>query len=48
MDSRDNKKKKYNFCEKKKCAINSLREVNCFLFNFNKACIIKKILKNNK
>lgn len=30
---------------KKKCAIKSLYEVNCFLTNFNKACAIKKIIK---
>lgn len=37
--------KKNNFLHKKKCAIKSLHEVNCFLTNFNKACTIKKIIK---
>ena len=45
MDSRGKNKKKFNFTEKKQCVIKSLREVNCFLYNLNKACSIKKIIK---
>lgn len=45
MDYRGKKGKKFNFSEKKKCAIRSLKEVNCFLSNLNKACTIKKLLK---
>lgn len=45
MNSRGKNKKKFNFLEKKQCAIKSLREVNCFLYNLNKVCTIKKIIK---
>lgn len=45
MDYRGEKKKKFNFIEKKKNALNSIREVNCFLCNLNKVCTIKKIFK---
>ena len=45
MDSRGKKEKKFNFLEKKACAIKSLREVNYFLYKFSKACQIKKLLK---
>lgn len=48
MDSRGKKKKKFNFCEKRDCAIKSIKEVNCFLCNLNKACTIKRIFKNSK
>jgi len=45
VDYRVKKEKKFNFLEKKACAIKSLREVNCFLYNFSKACQIKKLIK---
>lgn len=45
MEYRGKNKKKFNFLEKKTSAIKSLKEVNCFLSNFNKVCIIKKIIK---
>lgn len=45
MNSHGKNKKKFNFLEKKQCAIKSLREVNCFLYNLNKVCTIKKIIK---
>lgn len=31
-------KKKFNFSEKKDCAINSIKEIECFLRNLNKIC----------
>jgi len=45
MDYREKSKKKFNFLEKKACAIKSLREVNCFLYNLSKTCQIKKLIK---
>lgn len=45
MDYRSKNKKKFNFAEKKKCALKSLKEINCFLCNLNKAYTIKKIIK---
>lgn len=45
MDYQNKKKKNINFKERKKCAIKSLREVNCFLSNFTKIYAIKKIIK---
>lgn len=45
MDSKGKKKNKFNFHQKKDCAIKSLREVNCFLSNLNKAFTIKKLFK---
>lgn len=45
MDYRGKKKKKFDFLEKKACAIKSLREVNYFLSNLSKICTIKKIIK---
>lgn len=45
MDYRGKKEKKFNFLEKKACAIKSLHQVNYFLTNFSKACTIKKIIK---
>lgn len=45
MDYRGKKEKKFNFKEKKQCAIRSLREVNCFLSKLNKACSINNCLK---
>jgi len=44
MDYREKKRKKINFKEKKDCAFQSLKEVNCFLSNLNKALTIKKII----
>lgn len=46
MDYRGEKKNKFSFLQKKKCLIKSLKEVNCFLFNLNKAHNIKKIINN--
>lgn len=45
MECRGKKQKKFNFAEKKACAIKSLKEVNCFLCNFSKACTLKRIIK---
>ncbi len=45
MESRGKNKKKFDFAQKKACAIKSLKEVNCFLSNLNKVCTIKKIVK---
>lgn len=45
MDYRKKNTKKFNFLEKKFCVIKSLKEVNCFLSNLNKALAIKKIIK---
>lgn len=49
MDYPDKHKKNFNFIEKKKCALKSLHEVNCFLTkltcNIGKACAIKEIIK---
>lgn len=45
MEYRGKNKKKFNFSEKKAIALKSLKEVNCFLSNFTKACTIKKIIK---
>lgn len=45
MDSKGKKKNKFNFHQKKDCTIKSLREVNCFLSNLNKAFTIKKLFK---
>ena len=36
MDSRGKKNKKFNFCEKRDCAIKSIKEVNCFLWPLEK------------
>ncbi len=46
MNSRGRKKKKFNFCEKRDCAIKSINEVNCFLCNLNRVFTIKKLFKN--
>ena len=48
MDSRGKKNKKFNFCEKRDCAIKSIKEVNCLLCNLKKAWTIKRKYKNNK
>ena len=45
MDYNKKNKKKFDFKQKKDCAIKSIDEVNCFLLNLNKARIIKKIIK---
>lgn len=45
MNYRVKKDKKFNFLEKKACAIKSLHEINYFLYNLGKACQIKKLLK---
>lgn len=45
MDSNKKKCKKFDFKQKKDCAINSLKEVNCFWNNFSKIYTIKKIIK---
>lgn len=34
--------------KKKDCMINSLKEVNCFLYNINKALCLNKIIKKIK
>lgn len=45
MDSKKKKCKKFDFKQKKDCALQSLREVNCFWSNFSKVCTIKRIIK---
>lgn len=44
MDYSTKKRKKFDFCAKKKCAIKSLKQVNCFLNNFSKVYSIKKLI----
>ena len=46
MENRHKNKKRFNFSQKKDCAIKSLYEINCFLNKLNTAYTIKKILKN--
>ena len=41
----DKNKKKFNFTEKKDCTIRSIKEIECFLCNFNKAIKSFKIYK---
>ena len=48
MDSRGKKNKKFNFCEKRDCAIKSIKEVNCFVCKLKKAGTIKRIFRNKK
>lgn len=45
MEYNKKKDKKISFCEKKNNFLNSLKEVNCFLYGFNKIYAIKKIIK---
>ena len=45
MDYRQINTKKFNFEEKKKRTLQSLKDVNCFLTNLNKVYTIKKIIK---
>ena len=40
--------KKNKFSAKKDCFVNSLKEVNCFLYNINKAFLFKKFIKKLK
>lgn len=43
------KEKKVNkMLLKKDCFVNSLKEVNCFLCNINKAIFVKKFMKKLK
>lgn len=44
----EKEKKISNFSRKKCCFINSLKEVNCFLTNINKALLINKFIKRLK
>jgi len=41
----DKNKKKFNFKEKKDCTIHSIKEIEFFLCNFNKAIKLFKIYK---
>ena len=41
--SENKKNKKFDFNKKKKCAINSINEINCFLTNLNNARKFRKI-----
>lgn len=45
MDYHKKKCKKINLKQKKDCAMQSLKEVNCFWNNFSKIYTIKKIIK---
>lgn len=45
MSNIPNKKKKFNFCQKKDCAIHSVKEIEFFLRNLNKACKSIQIFK---
>lgn len=43
------KKNKFNkLLEKKNCMVNSLKEVNYFLYNINKALCVTKVIKRLK
>lgn len=44
MEYRGKKEKKFDFLDKKKCAIKSLYEINCFLSNLTKVCTVKKFI----